>query len=199
MFNGKVYKTVKARYLYELLAKNAYTHNEPGIFYSDTVERYNNGYWAFKMDRVNPCGELVMPPYSLCCLSAINLTMFVSNPFTEEAAFNFSEFASTVRNGVRFLDNILDVTAYPLEKIEDFSKKWRRIGLGITGLGDLFTMLGIKYGSNASKELSEEIALTLRNESYGASALLAGEKGAFESFDSEKYLKPILSCSCRSR
>ncbi len=140
------------------------------------------------MDRVNPCGELVMPPYSLCCLSAVNLTMFVDNPFTPEASFDFRKFASTVNVGIRFLDNILDVTDYPIEKIKKFSKQWRRIGLGITGLGDMFTMLGIKYGSNESKELSEEIALTLRNESYTASAGIAAEKGAFEQFDKEKYL-----------
>lgn len=188
VFGGKIYKTVKAGYLYDLLAKNAYNHNEPGIFYTDTVEKYNNGYWAFKMDRVNPCGELVMPPYSLCCLSAINLTGFVNNPFSDEAAFDFAAFAETVGIGVRFLDNILDVTAYPLEKIEKFSKKWRRIGLGITGLGDMFTMLGIKYGSDESKELSEEIAMTLRNESYRASAGIAAEKGPFPSFDTDKYL-----------
>lgn len=188
VFEGTVYKTVKARYLYELLAKNAYTHNEPGIFYTDTVERYNNGYWAFKMDRVNPCGELVMPPYSLCCLSAVNLTKFVKEPFTAEAVFDFKAFAQTTKLGIRFLDNILDVTDYPLEKIRSFSTKWRRVGLGITGLGDAFTMLGIKYGSNESKELTEEIAMTLRNESYTASAELAAEKGAFEAFDCEKYL-----------
>ena len=188
VFDGKVYKTVKARYLYDLLAKNAYTHNEPGIFYADTVEKYNNGYWAFKMDRVNPCGELVMPPYSLCCLSAINLSRFVDNPFSADAAFNFRTFSDTVKTGVRFLDNVLDVTAYPLKKIEDFSKRWRRIGLGITGLGDLFAMLGIKYGSEESKELSEELAMTLRNESYLASADIAAEKGAFPDFNAEKFL-----------
>ena len=188
VFEGKIYKTVKARYLYDMLAKNAYTHNEPGIFYSDTVEKYNNGYWAFKMDRVNPCGELVMPPYSLCCLSAINLTRFIEDPFTDNASFNFREFAETVKTGVRFLDNILDVTAYPLKKIEDFSKKWRRIGLGITGLGDMFTMLGLEYGSPDSIDLAEEIAITLRNETYLASAEIAGEKGAFPSFDADKYL-----------
>ena len=189
VFDGKLYKTVRARYLYDLLAKNAYTHNEPGIFYTDTVERYNNGYWAFRMDRVNPCGELVMPPYSLCCLSAVNLTQYVYQPFTAEASFDYKSFAKTVRTGVRFLDNILDVTAYPLEKIETFSKKWRRIGLGITGLGDLFAMLGVKYGSAESIEIAEEIALTLRNESYLASTAIAAEKGSFPSFDSNKFLE----------
>ncbi len=189
VFDGKVYKTVKARYLYELLAKNAYMHNEPGIFYSDSVERYNNGYWAFKMDRVNPCGELVMPAYSLCCLSAINLTRFVDKPFTDDSVFDFKLFAETIKVGIRFLDNVLDVTAYPLKKIEDFSKQWRRIGLGITGLGDMFAMLKIKYGSEESKELTEEIAMALRNESYLASVSLAEEKGAFSAYDAEKYLE----------
>jgi hypothetical protein len=80
VFGGKGYKTLRARALYDLLARNAFIHNEPGIFNQDTVERYNNGYWAFKMDRVNPCGELVMPPYSLCCLSAVNLTRLSSIP-----------------------------------------------------------------------------------------------------------------------
>ncbi|MBI9108956.1 MAG: adenosylcobalamin-dependent ribonucleoside-diphosphate reductase [Spirochaetales bacterium] len=188
VFGGKVYKTIKARYLYELLAKNAYNHNEPGIFYTDTVERYNNGYWAFKMDRVNPCGELVMPPYSLCCLSAVNLTKFVIEPFSTSAVFDFAAFAETVKVGIRFLDNILDVTDYPLDKIRAFSRRWRRIGLGITGLGDLFTMMGMCYGSKESEELSLAIAKALRDESYRTSALLASEKGAFDEFDADKYL-----------
>jgi ribonucleoside-diphosphate reductase alpha chain len=140
-YEGKVYKTVRARELYELLATNAFYNNEPGIFNSDIVEKYNNGYWAFKMDRVNPCGELVMPPYSLCCLAAINLTAFVENPFTDEARFDWDAFRDTVHTSVRFLDNVLDTTDYPLEKIRKFSKQWRRIGLGFTGLGNLFTMM----------------------------------------------------------
>ena len=189
VFGDRVYKTVKARYLYELLAKNAYTHNEPGIFYTDTVERYNNGYWAFRMDRVNPCGELVMPPYSLCCLSAVNLTRFVDKPFTDDASFDYGKFAETIKIGIRFLDNILDVTDYPLEKIKKFSRQWRRVGLGITGLGDMFAMMGVKYGSEESSDIAAEIAMTLRNESYLASAGIAAEKGAFPSFEADKYLE----------
>ena len=146
VFKGKIYKTVRARDLYDQLAKNAFTHNEPGIFNADTVERYNNGYWAFKMDRVNPCGELVMPSYSLCCLSSINLALLVRNPFTKEATFDFEAFAKTVSVGVRFLDDVLDATAYPLDKIKTFSRQWRRIGLGFTALADAFAMLGLRYG-----------------------------------------------------
>lgn len=187
-FGGTVYKTVKARYLYDLLAQNAFMHNEPGIFNADTVERFNNGWWAFKMDRVNPCGELVMPPYSLCCLSSINLVMFVRDPFTERARFDFNGFARTAGIGVRFLDDVLDATDYPLDKIKIFSRQWRRIGLGFTGLGDVFAMLGMKYGDPDSLELGAQIARTLRDASYSASSDLALEKGSFPAFDAEKYL-----------
>ena len=179
VFEGKVYKTVQARYLYDLLAKNSYFHNEPGIFNKDHVEKYNNGYWAFKMDRVNPCGELVMPPYSLCCLSAVNLSKFVRNPFTDKAEFDFEEMGKTVRIAIRFLDNVLDRTEYPLEKIETFSKQWRRVGLGFTALGNVFAMMRIPYGGKESMKLAEEIGKTLRDTSYDSSADLAAEKGAF--------------------
>lgn len=189
VWGGKTFKTVKARYLYDLLAKNAFTHNEPGIFNADTVERFNNGYWAFKMDRVNPCGELVMPPYSLCCLASINLVSFVSDPFTEKAAFDFDALARTAGIGVRFLDDVLDATAYPLQKIEDFSRQWRRIGLGFTGLGDVFAMLRVRYGDGESLALGARIGKALRDASYAASSDLALEKGSFPAFDADKYLE----------
>lgn len=189
VFEGKVYKTVKARELYDRIAKNAYLHNEPGIFNTDTIERYNNGYWAFKMDRVNPCGELVMPPYSLCCLSAVNLVHFVKKPFTDDAWFDFEEYGKTVSAGIRFLDDVLDKTAYPLEKIRHFSRQWRRIGLGFTGLGDVFTMMKIKYGDDESILLSEKIAEALRDCSYSASSDIALEKGSFPAFNADKFLK----------
>ncbi|MDA3811898.1 MAG: adenosylcobalamin-dependent ribonucleoside-diphosphate reductase [Spirochaetaceae bacterium] len=185
-FNGKVYRTVKAEYLYHLLVKNAYTHNEPGIFNADTVSKYNNGYWAFKMDRVNPCGELVMPPYSLCCLSAINLSKFITNPFTDEAVFDFDQYKSVIKTAIRFLDNVLDATVYPLDKIETFSRQWRRIGLGFTGLGDAMAMLKMVYGEQKSIDFASEISCVLRDASYSASADLAIEKGPFPACDNEK-------------
>ena len=187
-FGGRVYRTVKARTLYDKLARNAFIHNEPGIFNADTVERFNNGYWAFKMDRVNPCGELVMPAYSLCCLGAMNLSTFVRNPFSEEAAFDFDGFAESVALAVRFLDNVLDVTAYPLARIEDFSKQWRRIGLGFTALGTALTYLRIRYGSPESVEFAGRMAKALRDSSYLASTRLSEEKGPFPAFNGEKIL-----------
>lgn len=189
VFDGEVYKTVRARYLYDLVTRNSYIHNEPGIFNQDLIERYNNGYWAFKMDRVNPCGELVMPPYSLCCLSAVNLSKFVKNPFSDKAEFDFGGFEKTVRLAVRFLDNVLDKTDYPLDKIENFSKQWRRIGLGFTALGNTFAMMKMKYGSKESLILGEKIAKALRDNSYSASADLAAEKGAFPACDIPKLIQ----------
>jgi ribonucleoside-diphosphate reductase alpha chain len=189
VFDGIVYKTVKARYLNDLVSRNSFLHNEPGIFNQDLIEKYNNGYWAFKMDRVNPCGELVMPPYSLCCLSAVNLSKFVINPFTDEAEFDFEDFGKTVRIAIRFLDNVLDKTDYPLDKIETFSKQWRRIGLGFTALGNTFAMMKTKYGSDVSLKLGEKIAKALRDNSYSASADLAAEKGTFPACEIDKLLK----------
>lgn len=187
-YGGKVYRTIKARDLYDKLANNAYIHNEPGIFNADTVQRYNNGYWAFKMDRVNPCGELVMPSYSLCCLAAMNLSAFVSSPFTPEARFDFDQFTESVGMGIRFLDDVLEVTDYPLEKIESFSKQWRRVGLGFTALGTALSKLGITYGSEESVQFASDMSRTLRDASYRSSVALAEEKGAFPAFDAEKIL-----------
>ena len=189
IWEGTVYKTIKAKYLYELMTMNAYEHNEPGILNLDTVNKYNNGYYAFKIQEVNPCGEIIMPPYSLCCLSSINLTNFVKNPFTEEATFSLEEFKKTISIGIRFLDNVLDATKYPLQKIEDLSKQWRRIGLGFTGLGDTFAMLGVVYGEQNSKWLSNKIGKILRDTSYETSVQLAKEKGKFPACDKKKLIK----------
>lgn len=177
-FEGKEYKNLPATELYDMIVRNAYEHNEPGAFFIDRVEKDNNGWWAFKMDRCNPCGEIPMPPYSLCCLGALILTAYVKGtPFTDEAEFDFELFEETIYWAIRFLDNVLDATLYPLDKIEEFSKQWRRVGLGFTGLGDLFAMMRIVYGSEESKLFSEQIGKALRDGSYRASVELAKEKG----------------------
>jgi len=182
-WGGTLYKTVPARGLFHLLMENAYAHNEPGVLFLDTVERYNNGYWAFSMDRTNPCGEICMPSYSLCCLGSLNLTAFVNDAFGENPQFDFNSFKLSIYRGVRFLDNVLDVTDYPLKKVEDFSKQWRRIGLGVTGLGDTFAMMKMVYGSEESLLFTEEIGKYLRDNAYLQSIALAAEKGSFPSFD----------------
>jgi intein/homing endonuclease len=134
---------------------------------------------------VHNCGEIVMPRYSICCLSSTNLASFVKNKFEDNAYFDFDEFGRVVRLGVRFLDNILSVAKYPLKKIEENALGWRRIGLGFTALGNAFQYMKMSYGSEESKELSEKIAQVLRDESYRASADLAKEKGKFPFYDDQ--------------
>jgi len=189
IFEGKIYKTVKAKYLYDLIVKNAYTNNEPGIFNVDIVNKFNNGWYLYEIHECNPCGEQPIPKYNVCDLGALNLTAYVKNPFTPIAYFDFDLFEVDVRLGVRFLDNVLDAAEYPLEKIYAQVQNLRRIGLGFTGLGDAFAMLGIIYGSEQSKHLAHEIGKSLRNNSYMASIILAKERGPFLLCDNEKILK----------
>lgn len=186
VWGGKTYRTIKARDLYNKIVENAYKHNEPGMFNIDTVNKYNNGYWAFDINEVNPCGELCQPPYSVCCLGSVNLIAFVRNEFEDGVYFDFDSYKKTIITGIRFLDNTLDISDYPLEKIKNTALNWRRIGLGFTGLGDVFAMMKMRYGSKESKELSEKIAETLRNTSYSASVSLAKEKGPFLSINKSK-------------
>ena len=176
-FEGVVVRVIKAREIYEALAKNAYTHNDPGVFFIDRVEHDNNGWWAYKMDRCNPCGEIPMPSYSLCCLGSLNLTKFIVAPFTAKARFDFAKMSDVIKSAVRFLDNVLDATEYPLDKIKTFSKQWRRVGLGFTGLGDALAMLELKYGDEPSIQFCKFFGQTLRDASYRASIELAKEKG----------------------
>lgn len=124
------------------------------------------------------CGEIPMPSYNLCCLGALNLTKFIRNPFEDTCYFDFEKMEEVITIAVRFLDDVLDATQYPLEKIEKLSKQWRRIGLGFTGLGDAIAMLRMKYGERESIEFCQKLGKNLRDESYRSSILLAKEKGA---------------------
>jgi ribonucleotide reductase alpha subunit len=171
--------------------ESAYTNAVKDVYYSSGLEdvydltvKDNHNFFANGM-LVHNC----MPSYSLCCLGAINLTKFVTDPFTNRANIYWGDFEEAIRTGIRFLDNVLDVTDYPLKKIKDFSQQWRRIGLGVTGLGDVFAMMRIKYGSLESLELTEKIFRTLRDQSYYASANLAKEKESFPACNIDKLLK----------
>lgn len=190
-FNGKVYRTVRAAELFETLMRHAYEHNEPGVLFSDTVERFNNGHHlGLRLDAVNPCGELVMPSeYSLCCLGHVMLPSYVRHPFTDKADFDFAALERDIPWMVRFLDNVLDVQSYPLPEIRRTSMRWRRVGLGFTGLADTFAMLGLVYASPPSRYLAGRIAKTLRDASYAASVRLARDKGRFPACDRPLLMK----------
>jgi ribonucleoside-diphosphate reductase alpha chain len=182
-WEGKVYKTIKAKKLYDSIVKNAYLYNEPGILNLDTVNKNANSYYLYDIKSVNPCGEITLPSYGVCCLGAINLTKFVKDPFTDYPSFDWDAFEETIRIGVRFLDNVLDVTQYPLEQIKERALDERRIGLGITGLGDTFAMMKFEYGDENSQKFTKEIFKNLRDVSYTSSSMLADEKGVFPKFD----------------
>ena len=187
-FKGKIYKTVKAKYLFDLIAINAFTHNEPGIFNLDHVNKNNTGYWAFDITACNPCAEEPLPAYGLCDLGAVNLSLFVNNPFENNCSIDFDELKKIIAITTRALDNVLDVTEYPLPEIKKMSMNWRRIGVGFTGLADMFAMMKIPYGSDESFVLSEKLAKFFLNTTYETSIDLAEEKGQFPSLDRQKFI-----------
>lgn len=154
-----------------------------GIITSYKDEKYIDSSGVFTLN----CGEISMEKYSVCCLSSINLSEFIINPFEEDVSLNFKQLVKTIEIGVRFLDNVLDVTEYPLEKIKENSKKRRRIGLGFTGYADMLIKHNMKYGSTEANKLTELIAKAFRDVSYLTSCNLAIEKGVFPDY-SKEYL-----------
>ena len=134
------------------------------------------------------CAEQPLPPYGCCCLGSINLTRFVRAPFSDEASFDFEEFGKVVPVSVRMLDNVLELTAWPLEKQHKEAQSKRRVGLGYTGLGDTLVMLGLRYDTQEARGFASKMAEFMRDAAYKASCDLATERGAFPLFNADLYL-----------
>lgn len=137
---------------------------------------------------VHNCAEQPLPPYGCCCLGSINLTRMVKNPFSVHAGFDFEPFRQLVKIAVRMLDNVLDVTAWPLPEQQQEAQNKRRIGLGYTGLGDALVMLGLRYDTDKARAFAADITRIMRDEAYAASIELAIERGAFPLLDADQYL-----------
>ena len=185
----KVYKTVKARDLWNLIVKTAWESAEPGLLYWDTIIRYSNSEFCHKLRGTNPCGEIPLPHGGCCCLGHINLAKIVENPY-ENPRINWKLLERLVRLGVRFLDDVLTYNAgkHPIPIQNKVSAAERRIGLGITGLADFLMRMKIRYDSEEALKLIDKVMDFIKNTAYKESAMIAKEKGPFPKFNMKKML-----------
>ena len=185
-------KVLNARKLFMKLCENNHNWAEPGILFWDTIEKRNimSADKTFKLGGVNPCAEEPLPAGGSCLLGSINLSEFVSNPYTCEARFEMSDFIDAVKESVIALNEVLDegLELHPLEVQKESVRKYRQIGLGVMGLADMLIKLSTKYGSKLSLEICDMIGSTMINVAVEQSALLAKEKGTFEAYNKEAIL-----------
>ncbi|HJV01800.1 MAG TPA: adenosylcobalamin-dependent ribonucleoside-diphosphate reductase [Burkholderiaceae bacterium] len=183
-----VWATLPARALWQRLLRAAFDSGEPGVIFIDHVQRANNLRGHEQIAVCNPCGEVPLPPHGACNLGSLNLTQFVHEPFSLHPRLDLAALADAATVAVRMLDNVYEVSPWPLKAQSSVAHATRRLGLGITGLGDALAMLGVRYGDDNALELADAIMRTVSHAAYRASVALADERGAFPAYDAASYL-----------
>ncbi|MEH6564519.1 MAG: adenosylcobalamin-dependent ribonucleoside-diphosphate reductase [Halopseudomonas sp.] len=181
----RIFRTIKARRIWDMIMASTYDFAEPGFILIDRVNEMNNNWFCEEIRATNPCGEQPLPPYGACLLGSINLTLFVRDPFTEKARFDWDEYRRVVDIFTRMLDNVVEINGLPLEQQRNEIFRKRRHGMGFLGLGSTMTMLCMKYGEEKSLEFTEEVSKEMAMQGWRTALELAEEKGAAPIMDEE--------------